>query len=269
MKRFFTIFLAFLLASVSLQAQQVTTGVVTDKAGNPISGARVEAKGTTYFTTTGIDGRFSLESPVPFQKVKVSSPGKNPKTQYVSANTVVQLSDPTWLNSQATSYRWFVSPQVTFLGPDAKDVPFGLMAGVVKHFGAYGKFMYSGMPSTIESADRHDLVWNRYNFIDDYKTGFMSVTGGPVVRLAAPAYLMLGAGYARRKVALALSNGSYLEATSVNNSKDEEIKTSFSGFAAEAMLMVEYKHFTINVGSTMWSTDNSYFSFNLGVGYMF
>ena len=214
-----------LLLSLGDSAQQVTTGIVTDRAGNPISGARVEGKGTNSSTLTGVDGRFSLETNVPIQKVKVTSAGKTSKVQYVSANTVVQLSDLNWWNSKPTRYRWFVSPQITFLGSASKDTPFGLAAGVVKHVGVYAKFMYSGMPSTkySETIDYGDEAAptiassysysNFYLYGSDYKTGFMSISGGAIVRLGPPVYLMLGLGYVKRKVALQHISGEYIDYT--------------------------------------------------------
>ena len=266
-KLLFIIVGLLLLAAGRLQAQQVVTGQVTDKGGNPISGARVEGRGANVVVITGIDGRFRLETPVPIQKVRVSSAGKNTKEQYVSANTVVVLSDPTWLTQQATSYRWFVSPQITFLGADSKDTPLGLAVGVVKNFGGYAKVMFSGMPSTkyTDSADDGGF----YYYGNGYKTGFFSATAGAVIRLGSPFHLMLGAGYAKRKVAVQHISGDYIEVLDYDDNHKDNIKVSFSGFAAEAMLMTQFGHFTVNAGTTLWSTDNSYFSFNLGVGYMF
>lgn len=250
-----------------LLAQQVVTGQVTDKGGNPISGARVEGKGANVVVTTGIDGRFRLETPIPIQKVRVSSAGKNTKEQYVSANTVVVLSDPTWLTSQATRYRWFVSPQIAFLGADSKDTPLGLAAGVVKNVGGYAKVMFSPMPSAKYTDSAHDSGF--YFYGDGYKTGFFSATAGTVLRLWSPFHLMLGAGYAKRKVAVQHISGEYIEVLSYSDNHKDEVKVSTSGFAAEAMLMTQFGHFTASAGTTLWSTDNSYFSFNLGVGYMF
>ncbi|MBR5849865.1 MAG: TonB-dependent receptor [Alistipes sp.] len=44
-------------------AQQRVTGTVTDAAGQPVIGASVIVEGTTVGTTTGIDGRYSIEVP--------------------------------------------------------------------------------------------------------------------------------------------------------------------------------------------------------------
>lgn len=260
------------LLSLGASAQQVTTGIVTDRAGNPISGARVEATGTSFYTMTSIDGRFSLETNVPIQKVKVTSAGKTSKVQYVSANTVVELSDLNWWNSKPTRYRWFVSPQITFLGSDSKDTPLGLAAGIVKQFGVYAKFMYSGMPSTKYSknmdygdvaasttnSSNSNYYSNYYLYGSDYKTGFMSVTGGAIVRLGPPVYLMLGLGYVKRKVAVEHISGEYID-----------FRGKQKNFIAEAMMMAEYKHFTLNAGASFWSEKMKNSTLNIGVGYMF
>ena len=53
----------FLLANLSLMAQQIVTGVVKDTGGEPMSGVTVLVKGTTSGTLTGIDGKYSLPLP--------------------------------------------------------------------------------------------------------------------------------------------------------------------------------------------------------------
>ena len=60
MKNFLMIL--FLLASTSVFAQRITvTGTVSDESGNPLPGTTVQVKGTTVGTTTGTDGKYSLE----------------------------------------------------------------------------------------------------------------------------------------------------------------------------------------------------------------
>jgi TonB-linked SusC/RagA family outer membrane protein len=53
----------FLLANLSLMAQQIVTGVVKDTGGEPLSGVTVVVKGTNSGTLTGIDGKYSLPLP--------------------------------------------------------------------------------------------------------------------------------------------------------------------------------------------------------------
>ena len=54
------------LASTSVFAQKVTvTGTVTEEKGNPLPGTTVQVKGTTVGTTTGADGKYSVELPGP------------------------------------------------------------------------------------------------------------------------------------------------------------------------------------------------------------
>ena len=50
------------LASISVFAQKITvTGTVTDEKGSPLPGATVQVKGATLGTTTGADGKYSVD----------------------------------------------------------------------------------------------------------------------------------------------------------------------------------------------------------------
>lgn len=247
---------AFVLGVLGLKAQQVTTGQVTDQAGNPISGARVEARGSKFFTTTGIDGRFSLETPVKIDKVRVSAAGRVTRKVDVSPNMVVTMRNSTFWTQRPVRYQFFVSPQITIPGPETKDIPLGLMAGVVKDVGLYGRFVVSGMPSTVGAV----MSENNY-FWDDMKTGYQAFTGGAIVRLAGPVYLTVGGGYAKRKVAMQHQTGAWYDI--------DDYGGSYSGLAVELGAMMRLGHFVVNGGSTMWNTSDGFFSANFGVGYMF
>ncbi|MBQ9676687.1 MAG: carboxypeptidase regulatory-like domain-containing protein [Prevotella sp.] len=255
-----------LAASLTASAQFVTSGVVVDAAGNPVSGARVEAKGTDAFVTTGIDGRFTLETNRMVEKVKVRSAGHLPKKQNVSANMTIALENDNWWSRPATRYQFFVSPQVTIPSLDGKDVPFGIMVGVVKNFGAYVRYVQSKMPSTSkefkaqESYDRAD-----YYYWTDKKTGYQAITGGAIIRLGCPLYATVGAGYVHRKVAMQHITGDWYELP-------EKVHNDFyshSGICAEVGLMMKIGHIAINGGTVLWHPEAPFFGANFGVGYVF
>lgn len=55
--------------------QQTVTGMVVDHKGNPIPGATVRIDRTSTFTTTDIDGNFSIEVPDSYKRLTISYPG--------------------------------------------------------------------------------------------------------------------------------------------------------------------------------------------------
>ncbi len=63
MRKLLTLFSVLLLCTTLVQAQQrQITGKVTDKAGEPISGATVQVKGTNTGTSAGADGSFVISA---------------------------------------------------------------------------------------------------------------------------------------------------------------------------------------------------------------
>lgn len=265
-KKFFVF--ALLLVGMGANAQQVTKGSVTDKAGNPISGARVEVKGTSYFATTGIDGRFSLETPMMIDKVRVSSAGRVTQKVDVTPDMVVVMRPTSYWHNPPTKYQFFAGFQLSVPNFGRKDVPMGVMVGVVKKVGLYGRFVTCGQPSTTLTLP--DV--NTYGYPSAYywaenggKTGYTAITGGLIIRLGSPIYFTLGAGYVQRKVARLHSTGEWVEMP-----YDTFKGASRKGLAAEAGIMVKFGHFLINAGSTCWSLkDPICFGANLGLNYMF
>lgn len=51
-------------AGVTITQQQKVTGTIVDEAGEPLIGVSVQVKGTTIGTITGLDGTFSLNTPL-------------------------------------------------------------------------------------------------------------------------------------------------------------------------------------------------------------
>ena len=265
--------LTFVLSLMTLgaSAQQVTSGIVTDKAGNPISGARVEAKGTKYYTMTGIDGRFSLETPTVVKKVNVSSVGcaTQKKIEVTPNMSVVMLPENAW-GRKPTKWKPLVTVQATIPGPHSKDVPLGAMVGIVKSVGFYGRAVFSSMPGsvgTIESVPESTYYFTNNNYLlkSTYKTGYQAFTGGFIFRLGAPVYLTLGGGCYKREVAVEHYNGGFLKVG----------KDSGKGAAAELGLMLKFGHVLVTGGATTWigqnenDSDHSCVAANFGIGYIF
>jgi hypothetical protein len=63
MKKILLMLIVFAGLSISLAAQKVVTGKVTDENQAPLTGVSVMVKGTTVGTLTDIDGAFSLSVP--------------------------------------------------------------------------------------------------------------------------------------------------------------------------------------------------------------
>lgn len=60
LKKIFSLFIAFMVFAISMNAQTTVTGKVTDADGNPLSGVTVQVKGTSMATTTNSKGQFSI-----------------------------------------------------------------------------------------------------------------------------------------------------------------------------------------------------------------
>jgi TonB-linked SusC/RagA family outer membrane protein len=80
----------FLLASLSLMAQKIVTGVVKDTGGAPMSGVTVVVKGTTAGTLTGTDGKYSLPIPAGATTLNFSFIGM--ETQEITIGTSTQIN---------------------------------------------------------------------------------------------------------------------------------------------------------------------------------
>lgn len=257
-------------ASLTASAQYVTTGKVVDVAGNPVSGARVEAKGTKVFVTTGVDGRFTLETTKIVEKVKVRSAGHLPKKQEVSSNMTITLKNDNWWSRPATRYQFFISPQVTIPNFKGGDVPFGVMIGVVRNIGVYARYVQSKMPDTSMELDRNNAktsegytVYPESQLWTDKETGYQAITGGLIIRLGCPIYATIGAGYVHRKVAMPHDTGKWYELKNYNK------MSSYSGVGVEAGLMMKIGHVMINGSGICWNMKDGLFGANLGIGYVF
>ncbi len=93
MKKLLLSFLLSLAGGMGLSAQNVVSGTVIDKEGNPIPGAKIEVVGSAEFTITELDGTFRLETQNPAKKVKAQYVGLNSKTQTVVPNMLIKLTN--------------------------------------------------------------------------------------------------------------------------------------------------------------------------------
>jgi len=261
--------LSFVLCA---QAQYVTSGRVLDQHGNPISGATVLGKGTSRSVTTGIDGSFSLESNIPVKRLEVSYMGKQSKSQSVSkrnAYTIVTLKERNeWWPVKPDGYHWFANLQVGLLSKHSKDVPIGVMGGMVKYIGFFAKVMYTGLPSTETGAGA--------GYTGNYKTGYFSAVAGPVVRLFSPIHLYAGVGYVNRKIAYEASDNKYYKINYGTNYKFSNTyshymdgECSYSGLQLEGGLLINIKHIVVNGGISFGGHELGDRSVHFGVGYMF
>ena len=142
----------------------------------------------------------------------------------------------------------------------------GVMVGVVKKVGVYGRFVTCGQPSTTMSMPEDVYAYSIYWAEQGGKTGYLAITGGLVIRLGSPIYLTLGAGYANRKVARRHSTGEWVEL----NMDSYYSGSSRKGLAVEAGMMIKFGHFLVNAGSTCWSIkSHPCFGGNFGLNYMF
>lgn len=86
----------FFLASTSVFAQRITiTGTVSDENGGPLAGATVQVKGTVQGTTSGADGKYSLDVSSPVGTMVFSFIGYFPKEVPFQNQTTINVSlDP-------------------------------------------------------------------------------------------------------------------------------------------------------------------------------
>jgi TonB-dependent starch-binding outer membrane protein SusC len=90
MKKFLLLLIVFTGFSVSLMAQKVVTGKVTDEQQIPLPGVSVQVKGTTIGTLTDAEGQFRLQIPVDVSILSFSFIGM--KTQEIEIGTQTSFS---------------------------------------------------------------------------------------------------------------------------------------------------------------------------------
>lgn len=261
MKKLSLLIFILLAATGYLSAQNVVSGTVTDRDGNPILGAKVEIVGSTESVITELDGTFRIETQHPARKVKVYYAGMQSKVQNIRPDMVIKLAKITWWNKQPEKASWLISAQAAFPESGASNPAFGLMLGRVKELGWYVKGVYSAGKSTdcdyIAYPEESDQV--SYWTTGKDNRSFYAATAGIIARLHCPIHLYAGVGYANRKVAWELADGTYAK----------HIDYSYSGVALDYGLMLQIGKLTLSGGTIMSLADGCNFTGNVGIGVCF
>lgn len=264
MKKLFLLIGLCLAGTAWLSAQNIVSGTVTDKKGNPIPGVKVEILGGTESTITELDGTFRLETGSPARKVKVYYAGMQPKAQKVKPDMLIKMSETSWWNEKPDKYRWFLGAQIVIPNFDEVRPSYGFMLGRVKNIGWYVKGVYNKPQSTVGAYSENNMK-EYYWTTGESKQSFWSATGGVVARLWSPIHLYAGLGYGQRKIAWQLHNGSYYEYCP---------DTHNELLVVDGGIMLKMKRFFINGGISFlhgyngWC-DANYVAANAGIGVYF
>ena len=247
------------LGGFYLSAQNTVSGIVTDKKGNPIPGAKVEIKGGTESTITELDGTFTLETKTPAQKVKVYYVGMQAKELKVKPDMLIKMSDSSWWREKPDKYKWLVGVQMAI--PDNAEFKpsLGLMLGRVKDIGWYVKGVYSKEPDTNGSMETEDYY--RHWLTGKTERSYWNATAGFIARLWSPIHVYVGAGYSDRTVAWEEQNGNHVEYE----------PDCYYGAVIECGVMLKIKRFFVNGGVMLNNDSNSFKDCvgNFGVGIYF
>lgn len=252
MKRLLLLSFLLLTGFVCLSAQNVVSGTVVDRDGNPIPGAKVEIPGSTESTLTELDGTFRLETAHPARMVRVYYVGMVSKTQKVTPDMLIRLSQENWWNREPQKAEWLIAVQGAFPDDGIENPSFGLMLGKVKRLGWYVKGVYRPSKST-------ECDYVNYWTTGKEKRGYYAATAGVIARLNCPIHFYAGVGYANRKVAWELADGSYAK----------QCWDSYSSVAIDCGLMLKINRFFINGGTIMSVSDGCYCTGNVGIGISF
>ena len=111
-------FLFFALCTISVSAQKVVRGTVSDINGVPIIGANVIVKQTTIGTVTDVDGAYSLEVPGDNSIIVFSYIGYNSSETIVGTQTVINqtLIEDTHLMDELVVVGYGTQRKVTVTG---------------------------------------------------------------------------------------------------------------------------------------------------------
>lgn len=189
---------------------ETVSGMVVDKDGQPLPGAKVEIEGQSISIFTDLDGRFSVKCKPGAKNILVTYPkAPNVKTR-IKPNMTVKMGR-TWRDAP-DHYQWFVGGSVgvgltsvfanqlrgahsplergelhhTYAAPT-----FSVMGGRVKDVGWYAKAFYT------VSYDYENYGFIPEGYSDSYTSTHTSgaIIGG-MVRMGCPLHLCLGVGIA-------------------------------------------------------------------------
>lgn len=242
-----------LAAYFDMGGQNVLSGTVVDKNGNPVVGTKVSLKNGKQFTTTDFEGKFEIQAN-PGDKAVFDCVGMQEKKVKLEQNMTVPLRKTTIWNRRPTKWDVFINAQAMSGHPS-----FGLMTGAVKKVGGYVKFLMS--PDSY--AGKFRGVANSGNIIHHSEVPSWTsgknyhlhsfFAGGAVVNLNCPLYTYLGGGYYR-------SESYYYQ-----EGQWERNDTVYQCFAFDVGLLWRLNHLSINIGVAI--SDDTVL--NLGIGYIF
>lgn len=255
-KLMFLLFALSCMAFMELSAQNVISGKVTDRKGNPIPGARVKGMREAGFTVTEPDGTFRLETKYPVRKIRVDYVGFQPKKIKTFTDMDIKMTKTNLWNRKPSRMEWFINLQ-TAIDP-VYDVPpvFGVMFGLAKGFGWYGKVILNQLGA---SSDYYIDKFDLYHYVNPsllWTTGkerfsFISVSAGFVCRLGCALHLYGGVGAAYGEIQHELAGGKYLS----------DIYTNF--IAIDTGLMLRLGRVNVNFGTILLQ---EVFMCNFGIG---
>ena len=168
--------------TTSAQTTRVITGSVKDKAGTPLPGAIVAAKGGSEITSVDADGTFSLEIPYEIKSVTARCEGM--------ANKSLKIKDGSDLDFRLMpkgDHQWYLTGNFSYCGGNGYNgYFFALMGGSLGKWGWFGK-LYLG------SSDQNHSASYRGN---NGASACVLVSAGVSKRIIKPlhAYVGLGAG---------------------------------------------------------------------------
>lgn len=262
-----TLFLLLLATSLTASAQVTVTGKVVDKYGNPISGARVEGKGSSCYTFTNMDGSYELETPQRIKRIKVESAGMNYEIDKASNGTVTTLKPQTWWNRKPERGQWFAGLQMHI--PTYNEMSFGLMAGWVKYFGFYVRGVYGfGGKETEGQWSETEAQTNNIFLTGVTQTTYSSIGGGGICRIGSPLYLYFGVGWQWNNHMVECTDNKWREYSSWDYSRDNPV-LDYDFAYGELGIMFKYNRVFVNAGIQLgYMYDFSLFS-HVGIGMFF
>lgn len=267
MKKWLLSALLPVMGIMTLSAQEIVTGKVTDKHGAPIPGARVEAKGGTETTLTELDGTFRLETKHGTKHVKVDYVGMQSRTQRKSANMEFVLSKTNLWNREPLKQNWLIALEAGFPESSSPSPSFGLMFGRVRNFGWYVKGLYRPAKETngyFGDETTPEINPESFETTGKVHKSYSSVTAGCIARLGCALHFYVGAGYGMRDVAFETVGGKYVDT-----------KYSDDGMVVDYGLMLRLGRFLVHGGTQMFfgmdanRDARSIFIGNVGVGVCF
>lgn len=254
MKKLIAVILAVAAFIPAVSAQDVVSGTVVDKDGNPLPGVKIEIPGTPETVISDLDGTFTINrSDLSRKKLLATYAGMSPRKMKMKDGMVVKMKETNWWNRKPDKWDWFVEAIVAVpndLGNDLNPA-YGLMIGRVKKFGYYVKGVTNTFGKDYEGW-YYSYGTTSVGFVDKMQSTYWSVTAGGIVRLGCPLHLYVGAGYAEYNAYFKNMSGKWYRGEYGGQ----------SNFVIDFGLMMRIKRITISLGSTLAPYAKSVYSAN-------